>query len=161
MGTTLTTVRLDRDQLGLLHIGDSRAYLLRNGVLFQLSHDDTLAQSLVDEGLISRQEARFHPRRNVVLHALMGREPRFRLTNFEVQERDRLLLCSDGVTDVLPDDTLRDLLASFDLNGCAEAIVRRALRSGAIDNVTCIVADVTASPASGRPVFVGATITDD
>jgi PPM family protein phosphatase len=156
MGTTLTTVLLEGDRLGLLHVGDSRAYLLRDGILHQLSHDHTLVQSLVDDGIISQAEARFHPQRNIVLRALMGRDARFTLANFEVQERDRLLLCSDGLSDVLSDDTLTEVLAVHDLTRCAERLVRLALRAGAADNVTCIVAEVVTTGAESTPVFAGA-----
>jgi PPM family protein phosphatase len=149
-------VLLEGDRLGLLYVGDSRAYLLRDGILHQLSHDHTLVQSLVDDGVISQAEARLHPQRNIVLRALMGRGARFTLANFEVQERDRLLLCSDGMSDVLSDDTLTEVLAGHDLTGCADRLVRLALRAGTADNVTCIVAEVVTTRAESTPVFAGA-----
>lgn len=156
MGTTLTAVRLAGDRLGLLHVGDSRAYLLRDGVLCQLSHDDTLVQSLVDEGVLSRDEARVHPQRNVVLRALMGGETRFSLANFEVRPQDRLLLCSDGLSDVLTHEQLTEAVRDEDVETAAELLVDLALRRGATDNVTCIVADVVVSEGDTAPTFAGA-----
>jgi PPM family protein phosphatase len=156
MGTTLTSVLLERDRLGLLHVGDSRAYLLRDGSLYQLSHDDTLVQSLVDTGNLSPEDARLHPQRNVVLRALTGAKTRLSLANFEVHEGDRLLLCSDGVSDVLTDDALTETLACPDLEACAGNLVALALHAGTRDNVTCIVAQVVTTEPISAPVFAGA-----
>lgn len=142
MGTTLTAVRLSGDRLGVLHVGDSRAYLLRAGRLYQLTRDDTFVQSLVDAGALSKDEARVHPQRNILLRALRGRQTRFSLMNFEMHERDRLLLCSDGVSDALTDAELTLALTDRDVEAAAELLVTRALQAGATDNVTCIVADV-------------------
>ena len=156
MGTTLTAVLLDRDRLGLLHVGDSRAYLLREGVLYQLSHDDTLVQSEVDQGLLSAADARSAPYRNVVLRALMVGTTRFSLANFEVVEGDRLLLCSDGISDYLTDDTLRAGLGGSDLDTCAERLVALALDKGSQDNLTCIVAEVASSGPESASASAGA-----
>jgi PPM family protein phosphatase len=155
MGTTLTAVRLEGDRLGLLHVGDSRAYLLRDGALYQLSHDDTFVQSLLDEGVLSPDEARVHPQRNVVLRALQGRKTRFSLANFEVRERDRLLLCSDGLSDVLTHEALTEAVKDRDVETAAELLVGLSVQAGATDNVTCIVADVVATGLAASPVFAG------
>ena len=130
MGTALTAVRLEGDRLGLLHVGDSRAYLLRSGRLYQLSHDDTFVQSLVDEGVLSPDEARVHPQRNVVLRALMGRETRFSLANFEMQEHDRLLLCSDGISDVLTDEEIAEGLRDQGTEAAAELLGAAGIAAG-------------------------------
>jgi PPM family protein phosphatase len=156
MGTTLTAVRLEGDRLGLLHVGDSRAYLLRDGGLYQLSHDDTFVQSLVDEGVLSPDEARKHPQRNVVLRALQGRNTRFSLANFEVREHDRLLLCSDGLSDVLTHEKLTEAVSDGDVETAAELLVGLAMQGGATDNVTCIVADVVIDELEAAPIVVGA-----
>jgi PPM family protein phosphatase len=156
MGTTLTAVQVEGDRLGLLHVGDSRAYLLRDGVLYQLSRDDTFVQSLVDDGVLSPGEARTDPRRNVVLRALQGRNTRFSLANFEVRERDRLLLCSDGLSDVLAHDELTEAVSDRDVETAAELLVALALRRGATDNVTCIVADVVVEEREAAPILAGA-----
>jgi serine/threonine protein phosphatase PrpC len=145
MATTLTALLLDGDQLGLLHAGDSRAYLFRDGALYQLSHDDTLVQSLVEGGLLSERDARSHPHRHIVTRSLMGREPRFSLANFHVSEGDRVLACSDGVTDAVSDEELADVLGEPIRERCAEEVIATALRNGTADNVTCIVGDVLAT----------------
>jgi len=155
MGTTLTAVRLARDRLGLLHVGDSRAYLLRDAVLYQLSRDDTFVQSLVDQGVLSRDEARVHPQRNVMLRALMGPKTRFSLASWTVREHDRLLLCSDGLSDVMTDEELTEALMDRDVETAAELLVGLALRHGATDNVTCIVADVVVEEQEAAPIFGG------
>jgi PPM family protein phosphatase len=156
MGTTLTAVRLADDRLGLLHVGDSRAYLLRDAVLYQLSHDDTLVQSLVDQGVLSWDEARVHPQRNVVVRALMGPKTRFSLASWTVGEHDRLLLCSDGLSDVLRDEELTEAVMNRDVESAAELLVGLALRRGATDNVTCIVADVVVEAREAAPILAGA-----
>jgi PPM family protein phosphatase len=154
MGTTLTAVRLEGDRLGMLHAGDSRAYLLRSGALYQLSHDDTFVQSLVDQNVLSRNKARVHPQRNVVLRALTGRETRFSLANFEVREHDRLLLCSDGISDALTDDEITEALTDHRAEASAEVLIRLALRRGATDNMTCIIADVVAREPQAAPIII-------
>lgn len=146
MGTTLTAVQLVGDRLGVLHAGDSRAYLLRAGRLYQLTRDDTFVQSLVDARALSKDEARVHPQRNIVLRALTGRQTRFGLMNFEMHDRDRLMLCSDGVSDALTDADITEALTGGDVDAAAELLVTRALEAGATDNVTCIVADVVPGP---------------
>jgi protein phosphatase len=156
MGTTLTAVLLQGDRLGLLHAGDSRAYLLRRGALYQLSHDDTFVHGLLDGGVISREEARLHPQRNLVVRALIGRDSRFSLADFQITEGDRLLLCSDGISDVLTDDQLAEALAGSNLEHCADLLVALALRSGTRDNATCIAAEVVAGTLGSPPAFAGA-----
>jgi protein phosphatase len=158
MGTTLTAVLLRGDQLGLLHAGDSRAYLLRRGALYQLSHDDTFVQELVDAGVISREEARLHPQRNLVVRALTGRDARFSLADFQVREDDRLLLCSDGITDVLTDDQLAEALAGSSLERCADQLIALALRNGTRDNATCIAAEIVTAAPNTAPAFAGSLL---
>src|SRR5262245_8101942 len=111
MATTLTAVLLHWDMVLLLHAGDSRGYLFRDGRLYQLSHDDTFVQSLVDAGAISQGEARSHPQRNIVIRALTGRDTRFILASWAVRPGDMLLLCSDGLTDVLADDAITEVMS--------------------------------------------------
>ncbi len=158
MGTTLTAVLLDGERLGMLHVGDSRAYLLRAGLLCQLSHDDTLVQSLVDRRMLAPHEARVHPHRSVLLRALTGRGTRFSLADFDVKEHDRLLLCSDGISDVLSDDALTEASTDPDLEVCAESLIALALLRGTRDNVTCIVAEVVATGSESPPVSAGAFV---
>ena len=143
MGTTATAVLLSGDQLALLHVGDSRGYLVRNGELSQLTKDHTFVQSLVDQGLLTPEEARHHPRRSIVTQALQGLEYEPTLTCQPAQLGDRLLLCSDGLSDYVSDDAIGDTLGSYsDLKQCAEQLVKLALDAGSTDNVTVVVADV-------------------
>src|SRR5260370_40257315 len=115
MGTTLTALLWSDGHAAVCHIGDSRGYLLRDGELYQITHDHTLVQSLVDEGRLSADDVSTHPQRSLLLRALDGRsvaEPD--LSVHEGQAGDRYLLCSDGLSGVVSDETLRDTLASIE-----------------------------------------------
>jgi serine/threonine protein phosphatase PrpC len=145
MGTTATAILLAGDQFALLHVGDSRAYLQRDGDLTQLTKDDTYVQTLVDQGLLTAEEARHHPRRSIVMQALQGFEYDPTLILQPARPGDRLMLCSDGLSDVLTDDLIRRTLAAHpDLKQCADELVRLALDGGSTDNVTVVVADILA-----------------
>jgi protein phosphatase len=163
MGTTLTAVFWSEGHAAVCHIGDSRGYLLREGELYQITHDHTLVQSLVDEGRISADDVSTHPQRSLLLRALDGRsiaEPD--LSVHESQAGDRYLLCSDGLSGVVSDETLRETLAAIaDPEAAARQLVELALHGGGPDNITCIVADVvdpaaTGVPATRTPVLAGA-----
>jgi serine/threonine protein phosphatase PrpC len=144
MGTTLTAMLWHGRQMALVHIGDSRAYLLRNGELFQITHDHTLVQSLVDEGRISLDEAASHPQRSLLLRALDGRgevDPDVSLR--EAQLGDRYLLCSDGLCSVVTAETIHHGLSSVaDPEQAVRQLIDLANRGGGPDNITCVVADV-------------------
>ncbi len=152
MGTTLTAFLFAGSRLGMLHIGDSRAYLLREDTLTQITHDHTLVQKLVDEGRISEEEASTHPQRSLITRALDGRdgiEPD--LSVREVRAGDRYLLCTDGLTG--PVGRVKTLQEALQLKSPQEAcdrLVQLALRGGGPDNVTVIVADVV-DAANLRP----------
>jgi PPM family protein phosphatase len=144
MGTTMTAVIFSGDRAALAHVGDSRAYLLRDGRLNQLTKDDTYVQMLVDQGLIRPEEAGSHPRRAVVTQALQGEPVSPSYIIVEPEPGDRWLLCSDGLTTVVPTDRIEaELLSCGDPQSCAEALVELALQGGGPDNVTVIVADLT------------------
>lgn len=150
MGTTVTALLLSGERIALLHVGDSRCYLLRGSQLSQLTRDDTFVQALVDQGLITREEARTHPRRSLVTQAVQGDEVKPVLTLLDPRAGDRLLLCSDGLSDAVTDAAIARVLGSDpDPQLCAEALVRLALSAGATDNVTVLVADVDQG-GSGR-----------
>ena len=144
MGTTLTALLWSGSHLGLVHIGDSRAYLVRDGEVFQITKDHTLVQSLIDEGKITAEEAAVHPKRMLLLRALDGHNgthPDLEL--HESKAGDRYLLCSDGLHGVVAhEDMSRTLLTVADPDDAASDLIRLALEGGAPDNVTCIVADV-------------------
>jgi len=160
MGTTLTAFMADGEQVGLAHVGDSRAYLLRRGELSQLTRDHTFVQKLVDEGRISAAEARNHPHRSLILQALDGRheiEPDLQLLTLE--PGDRLLLCSDGVTDVLDDADIAELLGAETVDAAAVGLVQAALDAGSTDNVTCVIAEAAEGDGADfptEPMLVGA-----
>jgi protein phosphatase len=142
MGTTLTALLFAGNRLGLVHVGDSRCYLLRNNQFSQITHDDTYVQALVDEGQITLAEASNHPQRSLLLRAVNGGDLVPDLSVREVRTGDRYLLCSDGLTDVLSHDTLHEALTIPDPRASADRLVELALRGGGPDNVTVIVADV-------------------
>jgi serine/threonine protein phosphatase PrpC len=142
MGTTLTALRFAGSQVALVHVGDSRAYLLRGDVLSQITHDDTYVQYLVDSGKLTPDEAKDHPRKSVILRALRGAEVEPDVSIREARAGDRYLLCSDGLSDVVSTETIFETLRIPDAQECADRLVELALRSGGPDNVTVIVADV-------------------
>lgn len=166
MGTTVTAMVWDGAGIAMAHVGDSRAYRLRDGVLQQLTHDHTYVQTLVDAGRITPEEALTHPRRSLIMRAIDGMTPvEPDLSVEEVLPGDRLLLCSDGLSGVVHDDDLARLLAGGDPTGTVGRLVEAALERGAPDNVTVVVADVVEVPdeelgaeqaAGGDPVVVGA-----
>src|SRR5689334_6898230 len=144
MGTTLTAVLFNGERAAMAHVGDSRAYLLRDGRLNQLTKDDTYVQMLVDQGLIKPEEAAGHPRRSVVTRVLQGEPVSPAYVIVEPENGDRWLLCSDGLTAVVSNETIeQEMLAATDPKSCAERLVDLALRGGGPDNVTVIVADLT------------------
>ncbi|MCI2422296.1 protein phosphatase 2C domain-containing protein [Saccharopolyspora sp. K220] len=142
MGTTLTAVLFAGSKLGLVHIGDSRAYLVRDGELTQITHDDTFVQSLIDEGRITEEEAANHPQRSLLLHALTGHEVEPSLAIREARAGDRYLLCSDGLTGPVSIETMAEALRIPDPQQCADRMIELALKGGGPDNVTVIIADV-------------------
>jgi serine/threonine protein phosphatase PrpC len=144
MGTTLTAMLWHGAQVALVHVGDSRAYLLRRGELYQITHDHTLVQQLVDDGRITPEEAATHPQRSILLRALDGSgEVDPDLTLREAQIGDRYLLCSDGLSGVVSAETLHATLTNID---DPEEVVRQLIdlanRGGGPDNITCVLADV-------------------
>jgi protein phosphatase len=145
MATTFTGLLASRrSTLLLAHTGDSRAYRLRAGVLRQETHDDSYVQVLVDHGLMTAEEAASHPQRNLITSSLSGGETDGAVVvEYDVQQGDRWLLCSDGLTDYVPDADLAALLMMYeDPRTAALACVSRALRAGTHDNVTAVVCDV-------------------
>ncbi|MGE3289511.1 MAG: PP2C family serine/threonine-protein phosphatase [Pseudonocardia sp.] len=162
-GTTVVAMLVDGTRAGIVHIGDSRAYLLRDGELVRLTRDHTLVQALVDEGRISAEEAADHPRRSVLVRTLQaGGHDEPDLFSREVSVGDRYLLCSDGVTAVLSDADLHDVLTSLaEPTEVVDRLIELANAGGGPDNITCVIADVVESEADGRvgptePVVVGA-----
>ncbi|MEU1227416.1 Stp1/IreP family PP2C-type Ser/Thr phosphatase [Streptomyces sp. NPDC005828] len=166
MGTTLTALLWTGQRLGLVHVGDSRAYLLRDGFLTQITQDHTWVQRLVDEGRITEEEATTHPQRSLLMRALgSGDHVEPDLSIREVRAGDRYLICSDGLSGVVSHQTLEDTLASYQgPQETVQELIQLALRGGGPDNITVIVADVLdvdggdtlAGHLSDTPVIVGA-----
>ena len=141
--TTATVALFDGQRVGIGHVGDSRAYLFREGELSQLTTDHTFVQSLIDEGRITEEDARVHPHRNLILKALDGvHDADPDLFVLELVPGDRLFLCSDGACGVLDDSRLADVLSMGTPDYAAVELVRASLEAGSSDNVTCVVADV-------------------
>lgn len=158
MATTVTAVLTDGARFALAHLGDSRAYLLRDGGLVQLTHDHTMVQAMVESGRLTPAEAAASPYKNVVLQALDAMStPTPDLLWLDLREGDRLLLCSDGVSDVLDDATIGAVLGTPSRSQASAGLVRAALNAGSRDNVTAVVGDVVDAPAVvGAGQLVGA-----
>ena len=163
MGTTLTAMLWAGGSAAICHIGDSRAYLVRDGDLYQITRDHTFVQALIDQGRIQPAEAATHPQRSLLLRALDGRtdaDPD--LSMLDAQAGDRYLICSDGLPVAVSDEQiLQALVAVAEPADAVLALIDLAIRGGAPDNVTCIVADVIDTDLSGlaptnAPVTVGA-----
>ncbi|WP_438487513.1 MerR family transcriptional regulator [Streptomyces sp. S186] len=143
-GSTLTALLRSGPRLALLHIGDSRAYVLRDSGLVRLTHDHSLVQSLIDEGRLTPEEAPSHPQRAELLRSLdAGADFAPDLQLLDARPGERYLLCTDGLTGVVPPDAIRETLAGAATPQQAVAeLVRRTHEAGAPDNVGCVVADV-------------------
>jgi PPM family protein phosphatase len=160
MGTTLTAMLWSGNKVALCHIGDSRAYVLSGGEFRQITHDHTLVQSLVDDGRISPDEAATHPQRSLLLRALDGTsEAEPDLSLIEAQAGDRFLLCSDGLSSVVSEDTLHRILATVrEPDDAVLQFVELAIKGGGPDNITCIVADVVDAASALRPPSKGSVL---
>ncbi len=166
MGTTVEAMLWDGSKIAYAHLGDSRSYRLRDGVLEQISTDHTFVQSLVDEGKISRDEARVHPHRSLLLRALLGRDDNDADYNWlQPMLGDRYLLCSDGLSDMVGDNVIEMALSAETIDLAATELIRLALEAGGYDNVTVVIAefvekdadvDEHLSSADGQPQLVGA-----
>ena len=157
MGTTVTALLLHDRRLALAHIGDSRAYRLKNGEFEQISIDHTFVQRLIDEGRLRPEEAEVHPHKNVLMRVLgdVDASPELDLATFEVEPGERWLLCSDGLTAVLRDSDIEGVLrGTTDLQECVDTLVELTLAGGSPDNVTVAViqideeSDAGAAPAT-------------
>src|SRR4051812_27956072 len=141
--TTATVLAFDGTRIGVGHVGDSRAYLYRDGAIRQLTIDHTFVQTLIDEGRITEAEARVHPHRNLIMRAIdavSDSDPD--LFVLDIVPGDRILVCSDGACGVLDDARMADILSTGSPEYAAVELVRSSLEAGSSDNVTCVVADV-------------------
>ncbi|CNE73654.1 Ser/Thr phosphatase [Mycobacterium tuberculosis] len=160
MGTTLTAMAFDGRGFAVAHIGDSRAYLLRGGDLFQLTRDHTMVQALVDGGQLTPEEAADHPRGSVLVRALQsGGSGEPDLFRHDARPGDRYLLCSDGVSGFVPPDAIRAAMAEeAGPADVAARLIGLANEAGGHDNITCVVADVAPAGEAPdqRPLLLGA-----
>jgi serine/threonine protein phosphatase PrpC len=148
MGTTLTAVMVEGLRLAVAHVGDSRAYLLhRDGRLERITQDHSMVADLVRQGSLTEEDARTHPNRSVITRAL-GSDPNMAADAFEVQARpgDRLLLCTDGLSSLVPDTEIADILSRHgDPQEAVDALIAAARLAGGFDNITAVVVDLTES----------------
>jgi protein phosphatase len=161
MATTLTALATDGTRVVLGHLGDSRGYLLRDGVLRQVTTDHTYVQQLIAAGHLVPEQARTHPWRNVVMRSLHGGPAEVDqapdIIALDLGPGDRLLLCSDGLTDMVRDERIAEILHVPDPEVAATGLVDAALEAGGSDNVTCLVFDVVDGPrVTGDGQLLGA-----
>lgn len=144
MGTTMDALVFTGTTAAIAHIGDSRVYLLRDGIMSQLTKDHTFVQTLVDSGRITEDEALYHPRRNVLMRVLgdASDEPQFDVYPLDVLPGDRFLLCSDGLCGVVPNALIEENMKVTDLSEAADLLIEEAREYGAPDNVTVILVEV-------------------
>ncbi|MDY0341099.1 MAG: Stp1/IreP family PP2C-type Ser/Thr phosphatase, partial [Coriobacteriia bacterium] len=151
MGTTLTAVMIDGLRLAVAHVGDSRAYLLHLGTLQQLTDDHSLVADLVRQGRITAEESRVHPNRSVITRAL-GSDPDMMADSFEAEAApgDRLLLATDGLTSMVPDDEIAEVLATSPTpDSAVDELIDLALDAGGQDNITVVVVDIERNGSRG------------
>ena len=160
MGTTVSALARVGNQMALAHIGDSRVYLYRSGILEQVSADHTFVQRLVDSGRITQEEAAVHPRRSVLMRVLgdVDSSPEIDTAILDTQPGDRWLICSDGLSSYVSDDKIATTLGTF--TGTKDAcnrLVRESLDQGAPDNVTVVLVDIgdNAESSTNPPLTVG------
>jgi serine/threonine protein phosphatase PrpC len=151
MGTTFT-IALYEEEVFLGHVGDTRAYLLRDGELSMLTRDHSLVEQMVSEGYISRREARVHPQRNVILRALgVSEDLEIDLDSLAPTAGDRIILCSDGLSGVLEDREIAYIASSErDPEAACRRLVRSSKERGATDDVTAVLLEIDRSPAGQR-----------
>jgi protein phosphatase len=157
MGTTLTAAVVQENQLKVSHVGDSRAYLVRNKQISRITKDQTYIQSLIDNNEITESEAKNHPQRSLLLQAIDGiTESIPVITSTEILENDKIILCSDGLTNVVTDEEILEIVNQFDYVGAVSALIEKALENGGPDNITVIVADLQKEKYENKIIVLGA-----
>jgi protein phosphatase len=157
MGTTLTAAVVQENQLKVSHVGDSRAYLVRNKQISRITKDQTYIQSLIENNEITESEAKNHPQRSLLLQAIDGiTESIPVITSIEILENDKIVLCSDGLTNVVTDEEILEIVNQFDYVGAVSALIEKALENGGPDNITVIVADLQKEKYENKTIVLGA-----
>jgi PPM family protein phosphatase len=160
MGATLTAVFVRGGEAYIAEVGDSRAYLLRQGRLRQITRDQSMIQLLVDHGVLSADEAKHSPSKNVILQAVgLSRDIRVAIARLELRRGDRFLLCSDGVTNAVNDEELRQILTNSEPRAACATMIALANERGGDDNQTAIVADLTGEALEAAQEFETVTST--
>jgi protein phosphatase len=157
MGTTFTAAVIQENLLKISHVGDSRAYLVRNKQISRITKDQTYIQSLIDNNEITESEAKNHPQRSLLLQAIDGiTESIPGITSIEILENDKIVLCSDGLTNVVTDEEILEIVNQFDYVGAVSALIEKALENGGPDNITVIVADLQKEKYENKIIVLGA-----
>jgi protein phosphatase len=163
MGTTLTAVYVDDDDLAVAHVGDSRAYIFRDGTLTRLTQDHSLVEELVRQGKLTEEQAAEHPQRSIITRAL-GIELDVEVDTWTYPARagDVILLCSDGLTSMISEERVREILASHDnLDAAADALINEANEAGGRDNITVVLfrlQEANGEDPSGEETMVGIAV---
>jgi protein phosphatase len=143
MGTTVSMIFLDGGKVYWAHVGDSRIYLMRGGALRQITKDHSLVERLLDSGSITEEEARVHPRRNVLTRAVgVSKEIAVDTGAEEAKIGDRWLLCTDGLTNMVPDEKIKEIIIKESCDEALDALFAAALKSGGLDNITAVLVDI-------------------
>ena len=159
MGTTLTVVFLTEQNLHVAHIGDSRAYLYRNGTLEQLTKDHTMIQEMLDRGELTLAGAKSHPKRSLLTQALMGQKKiQPDVISIDIFEGDRLLICSDGLSNVVNLSSMASALSQLSSESAVDTLIALTYAADAPDNVTVLVADVVSEKNTSDPIFLGSAV---
>jgi protein phosphatase len=157
MGTTLSACLMQNGNLKIVHVGDSRVYLIRKQKLSLLTKDQTYVQSLIDNNEITLEESRTHPQKSLLLQAIDGiSEVIPEIKEISLELGDRIILCSDGLSNVVGDEEILIAVKSFDNVGAVSSLIEKALENGAPDNVTVVVADVVSETSTHSQVVIGA-----
>jgi protein phosphatase len=157
MGTTLSACLIQNGILKIVHVGDSRIYLIRKQQISLVTKDQTYVQSLIDNHEITTEESRTHPQRSLLLQAIDGiSEVSPEIKDISLELSDRIILCSDGLSNVITDEQIFNAVRSFDNVGAVSSLIEKALEHGAPDNVTVVVADVVSEPSNNAQVVLGA-----
>ena len=157
MGTTLSACLIQNGYLKIVHVGDSRIYLIRKQQISLLTKDQTYVQSLIDNDEITLEESRTHPQRSLLLQAIDGiSEVVPAIKEISLELGDRIILCSDGLSNIVSDEEMLTAVKSFDNVGAVSSLIEKALEHGAPDNVTVVVADVVSETSNNSQVVIGA-----
>jgi protein phosphatase len=157
MGTTLSACLIQNGNLKIVHVGDSRIYLIREHQISLITKDQTYVQSLIDNNEITLEESRTHPQKSLLLQAIDGiSEVIPEINEISLELGDRIILCSDGLSNVVPDEEILNAVKSFDNVGAVSSLIEKALENGAPDNVTVVVADVVSETSNNSQVVLGA-----